>query len=84
MILDKMLESEEFLKELDGRISAGETWDKDFILRQSKEPMEPGDIKLLDCITTKNLDNKPFYVHLYKTFIKIKCESMKRDICRTY
>lgn len=75
MNIEKMLESEEFLKELDERISSGENWNKDLILKKSKELMEPGDIKLLDVIISESL---------YKTFVKIEDDSVKRDICRTY
>ena len=84
MIIGKMLESEEFLKELDERISSGENWNKDLILMKSKESIEPGDIKLLDVIITENLDHEPIFINLYKTFVKIEDDSVKRDICRTY
>ena len=84
MIIEKMLESEEFLKELDERISVGENWNKDLILKKSKELIEPGDIKLLDVIITENLDHEPIFINLYKTFIKIKDNSVKHNIYRTY
>lgn len=80
----KMLECEEFLKDLDERISTGENWDKDYIFRKSKESIQSGEIQLLDTVATRNLDNNSIYVDLYKTFIKIECDSMKSDICRTY
>ena len=39
---------------------------------------------ILDIIITENFDHEPIFINLYKTFVKIEDDSVKRDICRTY